>query len=103
MPLYAALIVTAVARLTRFVEAGKEALLAPAGTITVAGTETMEELPLDSVAAVLPDGAGAAQRDRPGRDLPSGDARRRERQSSQLGRRGRSRGRGVDVEQHTEP
>src|SRR5512132_2457062 len=58
MPLYAALIVTAVARLTRFVEAGKEALLAPAGTITVAGTETMEELPLDSVAALLPDGAG---------------------------------------------
>ena len=45
--------VTTVVPLTRFVETAKEALVAPAGTVMVAGTEATDEL-LESVTTAPP-------------------------------------------------
>src|SRR5512133_3995250 len=50
--------VTVCVRLTRSVETANDALVAPAGTVTAAGTDTTDELLLETVTTALPEGAG---------------------------------------------
>ena len=45
-------------RLTRVVETANDALVAPSGTVTVAGTDTTDGLLLETVTTALPEGAG---------------------------------------------
>ena len=49
---------TGVDAVTALVEIGNVALVAPAGTVTLPGTEATDELPLDSVTTAPPAGAG---------------------------------------------
>jgi len=53
-----AVIVVVLVRLTGVVETTKEELVAPPGTVTVAGTEATDELLLESATIAPPDGAG---------------------------------------------
>ena len=50
--------VTEVDAVTALVAIGNVALVAPAGTVTLPGTEATDELPLDSVTTAPPAGAG---------------------------------------------